>query len=84
MRTFCYLPVPDNAGTLATQCCGSGSAFKKVSRIQIQEVKKPIENVQVHAVMQNWKIKCKDPFVTLKIIFCLFIFNDFLMSFLMV
>ena len=28
--------------------------------------------------IQNWKIKSKNPFVILKIIFCLWIFNDFL------
>ena len=31
--------------------------------------------------IQNWKIKSKDPFVILKIIFSLLNFNDFLMSF---
>ena len=34
---------------------------------------KSLENVQVHEV----KIKSKDPFVILKIICCLLIFNDF-------
>ena len=57
----------------AYKCWGSGS-----TRIRI---KKGLENLQVHSVNTEQDDQSKDPFEILKIIFCLLIFNDFLMSF---